>query len=247
VERLSRHFGSHAHLFATPENIERATRLNRVAPGIMGQVGRYAEALAGIRETHAGIARDEARLAAMETRGEGNSEAAVALRADIARRREEALRRREQADKEMDEAVKATPETSTGPNGQIIRPRQDGQALVDSIGNADAAAKAEAEAQAREAERLRLEAERRATREAAAAKAAAEARAREEAAAKVAALMGEDAPTKSPTTGVQESAAKKDTAVQAGPATKAPAVQEGPLAKQVPPVKQASLTAGPGQ
>ena len=106
VERLSRHFGSHAHLFTTPENIERATRLNRVAPGFMAQVDRHVGVLAGIREAEAGIARDRGRLADMEARGEGNSEGAITLRTDIARREEEAARQRQEAQAEMNAAVR---------------------------------------------------------------------------------------------------------------------------------------------
>ena len=189
VERISRHFGSHAHLFATPENIERATRLSHAAPGFMAQVNRYAGALAGIREAEAGIAQRRSAPGRDARSGRGNFGRRRGIGGGHRRRREEAARQRLEAQTEMNEAVRALPETSTGPNGQTIRPRQDGQGLMDSVGRADAAATAEAA-------RLRLEAAEKAKREA-------EARVREEAAAKEAAeaaklaeAMGEGPPTK---------------------------------------------------
>jgi hypothetical protein len=142
VERLGRYFGDHGRVVTTPENIARATRLNRAAPAFMGQVNRYAGALSGIREAEGGVARDEARLREMETRGEGGSEAATALRADIARRREEAHRRRQEADREINGAIEALPEGR----------RPDANRLLDSVREGNRASTDAASAQTREAE-----------------------------------------------------------------------------------------------
>jgi hypothetical protein len=93
-------------------------------------------------------------------------------------------------------------------------------------------AEARAARESREA-RERAEAAERARAEERARQEAADRAAREAEQARLAALLGEDAPTKGPAVVVQE-----------GPAKKAPAVQEGAATKEAPPTVR--LTADPG-
>jgi hypothetical protein len=102
------------------DNIARAARLNHEAPGFMPQVHRYAADLAAARKAEGAIAQEEAKLREMEAAGQGQSDAAAALRANITRQREEAEKQRREAEERMNKAIEALPEARK-PDGTGIR------------------------------------------------------------------------------------------------------------------------------